>query len=352
MDYVINSDILIFFAQWIGTGSLVVSTVMIAKIALLNRFFSERKRRAEVLREQWLPVLIETLDRVPDTIPELKDEDILEFLILWNYLQESIRDENKENLNIVARRLNLDLWAIRGLGKRNFRNKLLAIQTLGWLREDMVGDELIEIMKNGNPVVSLSAARALTKTHGEEGIELFINLIAKRKDWSFSMVGKILREAGADLISYPLVKVALSTEEKSLPKLLRFFELVHPSVATPTLSHFLRNSNDPDVISYCLRATQSPNDLPLIREMLKHENWRIRAQAARCLGRIGTKEDEKRLAHAAGDQQWWVRYRAAQALASLPSTTVERLREISMAHYNPYATDVIDKVIGESQIIY
>ena len=79
---------------------------------------------------------------------------------------------------------------------------------------------------------------------------------------------------------------------------------------------------------------------------------KFETQAARCLGRIGTKEDERRLAHAAGDQQWWVRYRAAQALANLPSTTADRLREISASHYNPYASDVIDKVIGERQVIY
>ena len=329
-----------------------MSLVFAIKILFLNRFFTNRKVRLSALKKRWQPILVESLDGVPNEIPNLDPRDNLDFLLLWNYLQESIRDESKENLNTIARMLHLDLWAIRALDKRNFRDKLLAIQTLGWLREKMVWHELIEIMNNSAPVISLSAARALVRTDPESVIREFIELIVKRGDWSFSLVGKILREAGADTISEPMVKIARTTDENSLPKLLRFFELLHSSVAAPTLTYFLKTSSNTEVINSCLRAVQNPDDLPIVRELLKHQDWKIRTQAARCLGRIGTKDDERRLAHAAGDQQWWVRYRAAQALANLPSTTVFRLREISMAHYNPYASDVIDKVIGERQVIY
>ena len=197
--------------------------VFAIKIIFLNRFFTKRKVRLSNLKEKWQPILVESLDEVPDELPSLDSRDTLDFLLLWNYLQESIRDESKENLNTIARKLHLDLWAVRALGKRNFRDKLLAIQTLGWLREKMVWHELIELMKSGAPMISLSAARALIRTDREIVVRDFIELIVTRNDWSFSLVGKILREAGADTISGPMVKIARATDEKSLPKLLRFF---------------------------------------------------------------------------------------------------------------------------------
>ncbi len=92
-----------------------------------------------------------------------------------------------------------------------------------------------------------------------------------------------------------------------------------------------------------------PADLDFVRELLKHRDWRIRTQAAICLGQIGTEDDVVCLAHAAGDQDWWVRYRAAMALANIPTVSFERLKSIADNHYNLFGTDIITKVLQERE---
>jgi hypothetical protein len=45
--------------------------------------------------------------------------------------------------------------------------------------------------------------------------------------------------------------------------------------------------------------------------------WEVRAQAAIALGRLASPEAVAALHHLLADEQWWVRYHAAQALAAI-----------------------------------
>ena len=67
-------------------------------------------------------------------------------------------------------------------------------------------------------------------------------------------------------------------------------------------------------------------------------------------GRIGEDEDEALLVPLLGDQEWWVRYRAAQALAHLPTMQAPRLRSIQASQTNPFARDILSHVMAEIEL--
>ena len=318
---------------------------------LLRSLLIWRTRRAERLRDVWQPLLVESLDGSPNQLPSLPRRDVFSFLLLWNYLQDSLRDEAHENLNRVARQIGIDQQAFQLLEQGNLRRKLIAIQTLGWLREKQAWNKLLEIADDDDPVLSLTAAKALLRIDGALAVESIIEFVKRRDDWSTAMVAGMLSEAGADLISAPLARAALETPLEHAPRMIHFLELAHAEIALPVVHQMMERSTEMEIITACLRVLQNPEDLPIVRQLLKDERWQIRLQAAVFLGRTGTHEDEARLAHACGDLEWWVRYRAAQALAHLPSMSAEHLSEIAESHFNEFARDIIRQVIAERQVL-
>ncbi len=347
----IDSRFIIWLAWWMGAISFLLIFISGLLILFLRTFYDQHQKNIKNQSSEWESILLNSFEFVPTELPVLTKRTTVSFLVLWNYLLESLQDEAKENLIIIAYLLKLDQWAATALRQRNVRQKLLAIQTLGLLGEKSIWDELETLTSDKNSTVSLAAIRSLIKIDKKKAISIFLPLIGKRKDWSFSMGGKILKEAGPEVISEPFVKqLRNSSNDDELVRLLRYLDLAYMQTTAPLIRELLQTSEDFKTIKFCLKAVTDPQDLELVRKLLKHEHWEVRTQAASALGRMGTDDDEKRLIHAAGDQEWWVRYRAAQALANLPSISEEKLEEIAKTHQNFFGSDMIYKVIGERKV--
>jgi HEAT repeat protein len=71
--------------------------------------------------------------------------------------------------------------------------------------------------------------------------------------------------------------------------------------------------------------------------------------AAKALGRIGEQRDTEKLIQLLGDSQWWVRYRAAQALAKLPWINQESLERIQAEQTDRFAEDILEQVMAEGE---
>ena len=71
--------------------------------------------------------------------------------------------------------------------------------------------------------------------------------------------------------------------------------------------------------------------------------------AARALGRIGNTSDQALLLDLVEDRNWWVRYRAAQALASLPGLSRGDLAAMRARTSDRFAADMLDQVLAEGR---
>jgi len=295
-------------------------------------------------------------------VPVLARRDLPEFLILWNHLHESLLDESKNHLNQIANALSINDRALRMLRRGNMRNRLIAIATLGELREPAAWDELLGITRREGPSVSLADARALVMIDAPKAVPELIPLLLTRADWPPSRVAAMLQIAGADAISKQLAEAAIKSarEEKldgkekasaNIPaRMVRYLELAHKDSALPAARTIARFSPDPEVVAACLRLLESAEDLPVIRENIGHEDWRVRLHAAAALGRIGEDEDEQRLVPLLSDKEWWVRYRTAQALSRLPSIDQFRLKAIREKQSDPFARDMLTQVMAEVEL--
>jgi HEAT repeat protein len=70
-------------------------------------------------------------------------------------------------------------------------------------------------------------------------------------------------------------------------------------------------------------------------------------QAAKALGRIGGRADVERLVALLADREWWVRYRAAQALVELPWLKRADLDALRASLEDRFAADMLAQVMAE-----
>jgi HEAT repeat protein len=129
-----------------------------------------------------------------------------------------------------------------------------------------------------------------------------------------------------------------------------YLELAYNVAALPAARMIAELSHDPEVLAACLRLLNSAEDLPVVRDCLSHQDSRVRVQACAALGRIGEARDEELLVPRLSDTEWWVRYRAAQALSRLPHMHEPKLKTIQAAQANPFARDILAQVMAEVQL--
>ena len=347
MVYVTDSDFVVTVAWWTGTASVALVFLLMLQILFLRWLLNRRLLRRESFVAAWQPLLMECIDEVPTLVPKIREGDRYSFLTLWNYLHESVRDEPKERLNRLARACDMDAVALNLARSGNIREKLMGLATLGNLRDDTTWGETAEMAAGNDAPLSLAAARALMRIDARRAIDLLMPLIAAHKDWSLSFVAIMLKEAGPDVVSDPLARAALAAAPEYAPRLVGFLETAYANVRIPTLRRILHSTNDTETVIAVLRIWNDPEDIETVREFLRDERWQVRVQAVRALGRTGTQADEQLLIGALADPEWWVRYRAAQSLAGLPSVSGAKLARFREAQHSEYARDILAQVIAE-----
>jgi len=318
-----------------NTGWLVTVAIHILIIILFTwtviirrlRIVTDRRRQAMVA--VWRPILLESLIEAPASLPAIHPHDYILFLYLWNHLQESIKGESSSELCKILYQTGMDRVVHQYLVTGTMRQQLLALVTMGHLKETTAWTRILELAHADNAILSIEAARALTRIDASRAVPVLVPLIAQRPDWSPLKILAILQGAGEHLVAGAIGKAAQHATPMIAARLIRFLASIRNHRALPFIRPLLdRQPLDEDILASCLSLFGQccdPRDLPTVRGYLSHPTWFIRVQAATALGKMGIDEDEALLIELLSDTHWWVRYRAAEALATLPSMTDEKL---------------------------
>lgn len=334
----------------IGIVVLILSLLLVLQTLLLRALLIVRQRRSESFLKVWRPLLMQSLEAVPTSLPRILPGDVYTFLSVWNYLHESLLAATKENLNHLARQTEMDVTARQMLRHRSLRQQLMAVVTLGHLRDASAWEHLQQLALSHHTVLSLAAARSLLQINPHDAIRWLLPLIAKRHDWPATRVVRFLQETGADIVSNPLAYMLITTEPEYQARLVRFLDVAHSEVVLDVIRFLLQNSKDEQVLQHCLQFITDPEDAMYARNCLTHPEWFVRVQAAVALGRVGLNEDQVRLIPLLEDPQWWVRYRTAQSLVNWPSIVFTKLERLAAMHPNPFAREILTQTMAERRM--
>lgn len=331
-----------------GTVALALTALLLLLTVALRIGLKRREKHALEFTALWRPVLMNALmDPAACALPALRSRDWLNFLKLWNYLQESLRGEATDSLNQVAKRLHGDEQA-RGLLRRGNRaERLLAILTLGNLRDRESWDDLLASAASRDNIASLNAARALIQIDPMAGVEHLMPLVLARQDWDIARLARMLGDARA-AFGLLLSRTIVSLKAHQLLRALQLVEALRLQLPPATLLFLLqRRHQPPAVLAAALRVANGAAVLPTVREHLAHADWRVRAQAVHALSRFGEPADLTLLTARLGDAEWWVRYAAAQALASMPFLGHEGLAALQSTIPDTAARQILAQVSAE-----
>ncbi len=325
-------------------------------VVVTQIFFSRLRNRIRMLQQDriervWLPILVAETAEAQETLPAIPAGDMLPFLTLWNQLQESFTGDITGRLNEVARRVGADRYARRTLDRRSLRGRLLAVSTLGHLRDrnDLESwNALVRLTSDRDGLLSLAAARALTRIDAESALPVIMPKISEREDWSRNYVLAMLMDLGADVVSRPLTEAALQVPIERAHRLVQYFSVAQVADAVPVVRAIISRSREVECLAACLRVFADVDDLDTVREYLHHPSWQVRVQAVNVLARLGSGDDYAVLLPLLSDPEWWVRYRTAKALCSLPGIDLARIKTLSTKHDDAFARDMLVHVLAEA----
>ncbi|MEN9866922.1 MAG: hypothetical protein RL748_2512 [Pseudomonadota bacterium] len=339
-------DPFMLFAYWSGVGSFVLTILITVQIVYLRLSRLQRERRERAFLAQWQPLLMQAIHDPGLMLPALQPGQEVFFLKLWNHLHESLSAEATLALNQIGVRLGCFGMArkmLRGAGRARH---LLAILTLGQLRDRAAWHDLMAEAVFVDSTASLNALRALAQIDADAVIREMTPQLLQREDWPAGRLIAIFQESMPHFQA-PLINAAAQGPMKQQLKALRMVEGMHLALPLPVLASLLDEKQAPEVIVAALRVTLYPQLLVVVRTHLTHADWRVRVQAVKALGRIGRASDVSLLSTLLDDPEWWVRYRTAQALADVPSFNHNMLDHLRSLTADPYAHDILNQVMAE-----
>lgn len=340
------NDPILAAAFWTGIGALFLTLALGLQIVRLRLALRARARRDARVLARWRPLLNAAIvGETPDTLPPLARAERLHFIKLWVHLQASLRGEAGSALNDIARRLRLQDEARAMLKRRARAERLLAALLLGHLGEREAWPQLLRMAGQDDVTLSLTALWALVRIDPQAAAEVLTPMFVESDDWAMPHVAAILKQASAPVAAV-LAGMLPRLSAARLPRALLIAEALRVEPPADLLRSALSGS-ELAVVTAALRTVETPGLLPQVRALLSHEDWQVRVQAAKALGRIGGREDVDRLAGLLADREWWVRYRAAQALLELPWMGAPELEALQSSLTDRFAADILAQAMAE-----
>ncbi len=346
-----GSDVQTTIAGWTAVAAFATTVTLFCATLALRLATITRARRRAVVVDRWRGVLVAALLSETEArecrLPRARGRDREYVLEEWNGVASTVEGESMANLVVLAERLELGRLARTMLHKRGLGTRLLAIQTLGHLRDRSVSGTLVSLLDHPNTALSATAAQALVQIDARSFMPQLMQRVVERRDWPPASVFRILKTAGPALVTQPLCNAILTSDPETSVRLLRFSELARTETIDQLIELLLRERDEPSVLSAALAAISSQGGIPRLTQLARHEAWFVRVQAAKLLGRVGEERDLPVLEKLLSDPVWWARYRAAQAIVALPFMGPNTLRSIRDAQSDPFAEDMMRQAMAE-----
>ncbi|HZK44445.1 MAG TPA: HEAT repeat domain-containing protein [Syntrophomonadaceae bacterium] len=351
--YSIWSEPRIRIILMIMLGMFITITIMLIVVLVMRRLQISEEKRRDVFIKVWSPLMTKAVENSLDTLPSIHKNNYQNFLILWNKYQGVLSGESKQGLNRLARTTGMDKVAADMLDARSEIDRILAVLTVGHLRDKNHQVLLENMVQNSPGFLGQVAALSLVMINPVKAAPILVPLFSDNYEWPQDRVAALLMEMGPEAISRPLLKEIEQAEVENLPILVSYLSFAERQAAAKTIKKLFLENDNVEVLAACLKVSTNLSDrswIPLLKSYLQHTSWVIRVQAVNALSGLAAQEEVIDIIPLLSDSNWWVRYRSAQAIAELPFIDLENLETIKNTQSDQYAIDVLEQVIVEKQM--
>jgi HEAT repeat protein len=353
LDSITGSELIVTLAwRSAGFAGIGAAALMLAALAVRRYIEYESRLHARVIDAWRAPLarIAMEADEVP-ALPPLPNGHLPYVMEEWNALNDAVRGESSDRLNQAALELRLDVAARRLIHSRRIGRRILAIRTLGHLRDPSSWKALQDQLGSANALVSFYAAAALVRIDAQRAMPGIMNQLAERESWPAEAMARLLTDVGAEIAREPIRGLMLSLAPAKLPPLLPWLAHVDAVLGSELAIELLRRHPDQhEIVAAALTVVLDPTVLPELARFAKSPDADVRQSLAVSYGRLGGLPDVETVTRLMCDKVWWVRYRAGQALLKLKGMTEDRLAAVSVHLTDTYARDMLRHVRAEAAL--
>jgi len=338
-----------------ASAAIIVTSLLLLLLMIIIRFIqSVREEQRRSFIKTWSPIMALSIEETITDLPILLKFNYINFLSQWNIFADSVRGPSRKGLIRLAKQVGMERVAAEFLSKRSEYERTIGAMSLGNMEDKSQWDKLQELAENNIGLSGQVAARSLARIDPVASAPVLVPIFVRRKDWSSARVALILKDMEPNAVSIHLAAAIFTATSEDLPRLLRFLPYIERGIALQVLSDILSRNTEPEVLTACLAGIKALGDyqsISLVKQYINHEAWSVRVQAVNALGMLASKDDLPLLVERLSDQNWWVRYRSAQAICNAPFVTPGQLQEFRDKHPDRYARDILAQVLAEKQMV-
>lgn len=219
-----------------------------------------------------------------------------EFQIFGEFIENYLVDLRGEDYTHIVTFLELIGYndiLMKALDSKDKWNRAYAARFLGLVRYKKAKAKLLKLVYDKSPVVYLNAFEALQHIGSERELPQILKDIFSNKNIGNSKVVEIILGFGNEidpiLISLLQDEDATDMSKKLIVDILSSRNILESS---QTILALANNTGDLELKIACIKALgrlEDPDSESLLLENLKSDNWIIRSQSAKSLGKIGIK---------------------------------------------------------------
>lgn len=308
----------------------------------------ERRRVARVT-DTWREIFAAAIVNIrSQPLPRVRRREWGEVLRNWNMFRALVTGESAAHLIRVGEQIGLVESAKRMLDSNRLTAQLLGAQALGYLGDDIRWGDLVQLLEDSNTALSVTAALALARIDADRACDPVLSAVVQRRDWPRTSVSATLKLLGEARISEPLTAAVREGDTSTRVHLMTFAQFIAADLADALAVDMLAESQDPRILAASLKLVSGRLGMPRLALLARHDVPFVRIEAAKAMGRLGQQEHVDSLERMLTDRHWWVRYRAAQAIVSLPFVGPNSLRQIAVTHRDPFARDIMTQALAEA----
>lgn len=324
--------------------------LVMLQVLLLSALSTRRQRRRKAFYALWRPqlALASIDDESCPLSPSPQGGYRLWWLMLWNRMQRQLRGAAVQRLNGLLRRHGLQDYALQLLQHRGVRGRLVALETLRYLADVAHWSSVQPLARHGNSFVSLAAAHALVAIDPDRAMRWLLPQAMGRNDWSSQRVAGLCQQAGPAAVTGPLLDALERAGPTQMPALVPLLACAEPAQVAPGARHCLEQDVTCDLAAALrvLAELGDPRDRPQLIAAFADIDPDVRLAAVQALRRLASAEDAEVLLPMLADPSWWVRQETADALVSLPRTSIEQVQALLPRVEDAYGRQALQRALA------
>lgn len=333
---------------------LVLVFLLLGYTIILRAQNNRKEQYITGLENEWQPLVWRYLEGDLKADAFINAVEIKDYHVFGEFIERylvDLRGTDYDKLIALLQEMKFGRLKTKQLQAKSEWERAYASHFLGTIGYRVSIPELEKRLDDPSQIVAFFAARSILRLGEYNRFSTIINILDQRQDFSTDKMKEILLIYG-EADSKGLIKLLKQTRlsRKIIVDTVSVLTQLNVFDAGEQLLHLAEHTYDAEIKIACIKALGELSIIKATNFMIKNlrnDDWVIRSQAARNLGKIGDEKVIPQLSLTLEDDNYWVKYHSASAIVELGQKGVNFLKEYHATSYDDKSKNIVEQVLIE-----